>query len=125
MDHDRASANLRYRKMWRGDSLARIAPAIHRQYREIAAMAGGAERPQMPLGVGGIVVTAGGKACGRFALIHPRTTLALFMNMKTVLTRGQPGKLGRDHQAAGAVSEGHRPQVRAGAAGIDRVYRGR
>ncbi len=68
-------------------------------------MAGGAERPQMPFGVRRIVMASGGKACGRFALIHPRAAVALFMNMKPVLTRRQPGKPGRDRQAPGAVGK--------------------
>jgi hypothetical protein len=36
----------------------------------IAAMAGGAKRPHMLLGVGGIVMTTSSEACGRFALFH-------------------------------------------------------
>jgi hypothetical protein len=67
-----------------GDSLGRITPTIDYQHRQVAAMAGGAERSQMLFGVARIVVAAGGKACRPFALIHPGPALALVMNMKPV-----------------------------------------
>jgi hypothetical protein len=52
-------------------------------------MAGSAERSQMLFGVGRIVVAAGGEACGRFPLIHPKPAVALVMKMKPVLS-GRP-----------------------------------
>src|ERR1700739_3807696 len=103
MDHDRAPANLLHSKMRGSDCLVRIATAIDHQHRQGPSMAGGAERPQMLFGVGRVVVAARGKACGRFALIQPRPAVALFMNMKPVLSGWQPRELRRDHQAAGAV----------------------
>src|SRR5260370_11370346 len=124
MDHDRARANLLHSKMSRGDSLGRIAPTINHQHRQVAAMAGGAERAQMLFGGGGIVVAAGGEACGRFALIHRRPAVALVMNMKPVLPGRQAGELGRDHQALGAVHKTHRPQGSADASGTNRIDRG-
>jgi hypothetical protein len=42
------------------------------------------------------------------ALIHPGPAVALVMNMKPVLSGRQPGELGSDHQAMGAVHKGHR-----------------
>jgi hypothetical protein len=82
--------------MRRSDSPGRIAPVVHHQYREIAAMAGCAERAQMLFGVARIVMATGGKACGWFALIHPGTAVALLVNMKSVATWRQPRELGRD-----------------------------
>jgi hypothetical protein len=104
-----APANLFHRKMRSGGSPSRIAAAINHRHLQVAAMAGGAERAQILFGVGRIVVPAGGEACGRFALIHPGPAVALVMNMKPVLSRGQPRELRRDHQAIGAVRKGHCP----------------
>ena len=43
-------------KMGRSDSFGRIAPVINHQQRQVAAMAGGAERPQLFFSVGRIVM---------------------------------------------------------------------
>jgi hypothetical protein len=96
MNHDRTPTNLLHSKMGGGDRLGRIAPTVHYQYREVATMAGCAERAQMLFGVARIVMATGGKACGWFALIPPGTAVALIVNMKSVATWRQPGELGRD-----------------------------
>jgi hypothetical protein len=111
MDHDRSSPDLRHRKMWRGDGLGCIAPGVDYEHREVAAVAGSAQRPQMLLGVGGIVMAAGGETSSRLALIHPGTAVTIFMNMKAMVTRRQTGKLGRDDQAPGAIGKRHTSQA--------------
>ena len=119
MNHDRAAKNLRHSEMGRSDCFGRIAPAINHQHRQIPAMAGGAERPQMFLGVGRVVMATGGKARGRVALIHPRPAVAFFVNMEAVLSGRQPGNPWCDNHARSAVRKKHRPQRRVDAGGTD------
>jgi hypothetical protein len=45
----------------------------------------------MLFAVSGIIMTPGSKPGGTLAQIRCRTTIALFMNMKAVLTRRQAG----------------------------------
>jgi hypothetical protein len=84
--------SLRHCKMGRSDGFGRIAPVINHQHRQVAAMAGGAERPQMFFSVGRIVMATGSKARSRFALIHPRPAVTFFVNMKPVLPRAATRK---------------------------------
>src|SRR5215472_17338367 len=78
----------------------------------------------MLFGVGGLVMAAGGKACGWFALVHAWIASAPLMNVKSMLAGRQPGELGRDYQASGAIVKGHRPELPTGTSGTDRAYRG-
>ena len=73
--------------MRRADGLSCIAPAIHHEHRQIAAMAGGTEWSQMLFGMSWIVVTTSSKAGGRLALIHSGAAVAFLMNVKSMLAR--------------------------------------
>jgi hypothetical protein len=92
MNHDRATANLHHCKMGRSDGIGRIAPAINHQHRQVAAMASGAERPQMFFGVGGIVMATGSKARGRFAFDSSQAHSRLFREYQTRAPRAATRK---------------------------------
>ena len=79
-------------KMGRSDSFGRIAPVINHQQRQVAAMASGAERPQMFFSVGRIVVASGSKARGQVCLDSSQARSHLFREYETRAPRAAAQK---------------------------------
>jgi hypothetical protein len=85
MNDERATAYIVERKIWRGDNCVHAFVGCRQEW-QVAPVAI-ADRTFVRFCFGRIVVAAGGETGPLFSILHARTTIAFFMQMKAMLTR--------------------------------------
>src|SRR5581483_3252726 len=123
VDYDGTTLNIRQLQPRYHEMFFRISVLVHHQRRQVATVPL-AFRSFVSAALIRIVVTAGRKSCDHFPVLFLRTTVAVFVQVETVLAGREPLEVGRHAEATLAVFERNRAERLADALFIDAVDRG-
>jgi len=122
VDHECAAAHSFDRQAEGVHHFRRVAVGVDVQDRKVAAVPVAFGAFVLTRGVG-IVMCACGKPRLHLAVLHGRSAVRVFVQVKAVLSRRQAAQGRFDTQAAARVHQHQRPDFGADAVGVDLVHR--